>query len=68
MITRRRMLALLAGSASSALASPALSQGVSSRGVRPQPRGVPSGRPFRARFTDVAEKAVLYPMPAWDKR
>ena len=59
MITRRRMLALLAGSASSALASPAFSQGVSSRGVKPQPRGVASGRPFRARFTDVAEKAGL---------
>ena len=54
MITRRRMLALLAGSASSAFA-----QGVSSRGVRPQPRGMPSGRPFLARFTDVAEKAGL---------
>ena len=59
MITRRRMLALLAGSASSVLASPAFSQGVSSRGVKPQPRGVASGRPFRARFTDVAEKAGL---------
>jgi hypothetical protein len=59
MITRRRMLGLLAGSASTALASPAFSQGVSSRGVRPQPRGVASGRPFRARFTDVAAKAGL---------
>ena len=54
MITRRRMLALLAGSASSAFA-----QGVSSRGVKPQPRGMASGRPFLARFTDVAEKAGL---------
>ena len=59
MITRRRMLALLAGSASSALGSAAFSQGVSSRGVKPQPRGVPSGRPFLARFTDMAEKAGL---------
>src|SRR5882672_3435298 len=54
MITRRRMLALLAGSASSAFA-----EGVSSRGVRPQPRGVPSGRPFRSRLTDVAAEAGL---------
>ena len=28
-------------------------QGSSTRGVRPQPRGNPSGRPFFARFTDV---------------
>ncbi len=34
-------------------------QGVSSRGVRPQPRGKPSGRPFRAQFTDVAKAAGL---------
>jgi hypothetical protein len=54
MITRRRMLALLAGSATSAFA-----QGVSSRGVRPQPRGMASGRPFRSRLTDVSEKAGL---------
>ena len=54
MITRRRMLALLAGSASSAFA-----QGVSSRGVKPQPRGKPSGRPFHSRLTDVAAEAGL---------
>jgi enediyne biosynthesis protein E4 len=58
MITRRRVLALLAGSVAGS-ASSALAQGVSSRGVRPQPRGVASGRPFHARFTDVAEKAGL---------
>jgi enediyne biosynthesis protein E4 len=55
MITRRRMLGLLAGSA----ANTAFAQGISSRGVRPQPRGKPSGRPFLARFTDVAEEAGL---------
>ena len=49
MRTRRELLALLALSA-----RPAFGQGVSSRGVRPVPRGKPSGRPFRARFTDVA--------------
>jgi hypothetical protein len=36
-----------------------LAQGIASRGVRPQPRGKPSGLPFHARFTDVAEAAGL---------
>jgi hypothetical protein len=54
MISRRQILALLAGSASRAFG-----QGVSSRGVKPQPRGKPSGRPFLARFTDVAAQAGL---------
>src|SRR5256712_13593710 len=34
-------------------------QGIASRGVRPQPRGKPSGLPFHARFTDVADAAGL---------
>ena len=54
MITRREMLALLACTADAAFA-----QGISSRSVRPQPRGKPSGRPFVARFTDVARQAGL---------
>jgi enediyne biosynthesis protein E4 len=54
MITRRAALALLACSADAAFA-----QGISSRGVKPQPRGKPSGRPFAARFTDVAREAGL---------
>ena len=54
MITRRELLALLACSADAAFR-----QGISSRGVRPQPRGKPSGRPFVARFTDVARQAGL---------
>ena len=54
MITRRTLLALLACSA-----SPAFGQGISSRGVKAQPRGKPSGRPFLARFTDVAKQAGL---------
>ena len=33
--------------------------GMASRGVKPQPRGKPSGRPFHAHFTDVAEHAGL---------
>ena len=56
MMTRRSMLALLA---SSAVARPAFGQGISSRGVRAQPRGKPSGRPFAARLTDVAAEAGL---------
>jgi hypothetical protein len=55
MITRRELLALVAWSAG----GHAFGQGVSSRGVRPQPRGKPSGRPFHARFTDVAPSAGL---------
>jgi len=37
----------------------AMAQGVSSRGVKPQPRGKPSGIPFLAHFTDVASAAGL---------
>jgi len=54
MISRRSALALLAYPAGAAFA-----QGVSSRGVRPQPRGKPSGRPFHSRLTDVAAGAGL---------
>src|SRR5438128_3469769 len=61
MITRRKVIATLAGAAGGALLSPTtiLGQGVSSRGVKAQPRGKPSGRPFQARFTDVAKQAGL---------
>jgi enediyne biosynthesis protein E4 len=55
MITRRALLALLASSAAPA----AFGQGVSSRGVKAQPRGKPSGRPFSSRLTDVASQAGL---------
>jgi len=55
MMTRRQLLALLAA----ASAPSAFGQGVSSRGVRPQPRGRPSGRPFHSRLTDVADQAGL---------
>ncbi len=67
MITRRTLLALLACGAEGALDrllrpvshTGTGAQGVSSRGVKPQPRGKPSGRPFVARFTDVAKDAGL---------
>jgi hypothetical protein len=38
---------------------PGYGQGISSRGVKPLPRGKPSGKPFHARFTDVAKEAGL---------
>ena len=62
MITRREIILKIARTASAVLVSPvtsALGQGISSRGVRPQPRGKPSGRPFLARFTDIARQAGL---------
>ncbi len=37
-----------------------LGQGVSSRGVKPQPRGKFSGLPFNAHFVDIAEAAGLH--------
>jgi hypothetical protein len=61
-INRRKMIALIGGTAGAAIVSPvgaAFGQGVSSRGVKPQPRGKPSGRPFLARFTDIAKQAGL---------
>jgi enediyne biosynthesis protein E4 len=53
-LTRRTLLALVASPA-----AVAFGQGISSRGVRPQPRGKPSGRPFLSQFTDVASQAGL---------
>ena len=50
-MTRRELVHLL-GSA-------AFAQGVSTRSVKPTPRGKPSGIPFRARFTDIAAEAGL---------
>jgi enediyne biosynthesis protein E4 len=47
--------ALLAG-----LSSQLLGQGIAVRGVRPSPRGKPSGIPFLAQFTDVAADAGLH--------
>ena len=39
--------------------APLLGQGVASRGVKPQPRGKPSGLPFHAHFVNVARSAGL---------
>jgi hypothetical protein len=56
-MTRRQMLALLASSAGVCQAQQL--GGMASRGVKPQPRGKPSGLPFHAHFTDVARQAGL---------
>jgi len=54
-LTRRSALALLGAPVVKALA-----QGVSSRGVKAQPRGKPSGLPFHACFTDIGAQAGLH--------
>ncbi len=61
MITRRKIITTLAATAGGVLLrpNPIFGQGVSSRGVKAQPRGKPSGRPFLAHFTDVAKEAGL---------
>ncbi|HZU27526.1 MAG TPA: CRTAC1 family protein [Bryobacteraceae bacterium] len=58
-MTRRELIALL--SAAPWLRSAERNDsGMASRGIRPQPRGKASGRPFNARFTDVAAAAGLH--------
>ncbi|MGA9720075.1 MAG: CRTAC1 family protein [Acidobacteriaceae bacterium] len=52
-ISRRLFLWMTAASAVS------FGQGISTRNVKPLPRGKPSGLPFPARFTDVAAQAGL---------
>src|SRR5882672_8486626 len=62
MITRRKMIITTAGAAGAAMiggVGAAFGQGISSRGVKAQPRGKPSGRPFLAQLTDVAKQAGL---------
>jgi len=55
-MTRRGLLALLATPAAGLRAQRG---GMASRGVKPTPRGKPSGLPFHARLTDVAASAGL---------
>ncbi len=54
-ISRRLLLGLLGGPIVGSFG-----QGVSTRTVKPQPRGKPTGLPFNACFTDVADKAGLH--------
>jgi enediyne biosynthesis protein E4 len=62
-MNRRDFLAIVAaGAAGAAGARVSRAQelgGMASRGIKPQPRGKPSGLPFHARFTDVAARAGL---------
>ena len=61
MITRRELIFRIASAVPALLFPPrlAFAQGISSRGVKPQPRGKPSGRPFLAHFIDIAKEAGL---------
>ena len=60
-LTRRSLLSLLAWPAARLYSQVAPSgQGMASRGVKAAPRGKPSGLPFHARFTDVAQQAGLH--------
>ena len=59
MITRRKMMATMIAAAGTAMTRAAFGQGISSRGVKAQPRGKPSGRPFLSSMTDVAKQAGL---------
>jgi hypothetical protein len=59
-MNRREFLAILAaGAAGAGIAGAQELGGMSSRGVKPQPRGKPSDLPFHAHFTDVAARAGL---------
>jgi hypothetical protein len=62
LLTRRSLLGILALPAAKLYGQqqfPAGGQGMASRGVTAAPRGKPSGRPFHARLTDIAEQAGL---------
>lgn len=60
-MTRRRFGALLSRASLPFGAAAMLSgQGMATRNLPPRPRGKPSGIPFLARFTDIAEQAGLH--------
>jgi len=59
MITRRKLITTLAGAAMANTLARTFGQGVSSRNVKAQPRGKPSGRPYLSRLTDIARQAGL---------
>jgi hypothetical protein len=58
-MTRREWLALVAAWTACAAASAYGQQGMASPERTPAPRAKPSGMPFNARFTDIAEQAGL---------
>jgi enediyne biosynthesis protein E4 len=59
MITRRKMIVGVSGAILAGAGARIFGQGISSRGVKAQPRGKPSGRPFLSRLTDIAGQAGL---------
>jgi enediyne biosynthesis protein E4 len=61
-ITRRSFVKIAAGSVLATSGIPLLAQqeGIASRGVKPQPRPMRSGRPFNASFLNVAKIAGLH--------
>src|SRR5215471_15674332 len=59
-LSRRAFLPILAAGATGTLQSHMQEpSGMASRGIKPQPRGKPSGLPFHAHFTDVGAYAGL---------
>src|SRR5215831_5721564 len=58
-MNRRKFLSILGATGLGAGLARAQESGMASRGVRPQPRGKPSGLPFHAHFSDVAAHAGL---------
>jgi hypothetical protein len=58
--SRRSLLRLIAGLPFLGRSISVSAQGVATRGAKPTPRGKPSGIPFLARFTDVAQAAGLH--------
>lgn len=59
-ITRRRFAQLGIGAAIGLSGESLLGQGLSTHRAPPLPRSAPSGRPFHARFVDVARQAGLH--------
>jgi len=59
MMTRRQLIALISSALFSRVVMQGQEGGMASRGLKPTPRPKPSGRPFNARFVDVAEAAGL---------
>jgi hypothetical protein len=58
--SRRSLLRFIAGVPFLGSSLDLSAQGVATRGAKPTPRGKPSGLPFLARFTDVAQSAGLH--------
>ena len=59
-VTRRSFVGFSLTSIVAAAAQRLFGQGIASRGVKAQARPAPSGRPFNARFVDIAEAAGLH--------